>query len=644
MAFLGISRSTRRPAFAAVARYGLAVASVATALGTTLILRHYNFPAHFISHFTLIAIAITFWLAGTGPGLLAYLLSSLGVSILARNHFLLPTFALEPFLIFFAIASLLMGWFSASWRGAERLLIEARNNLELRVAERTGELTRANEDLQNTQAELRRREAYLAGAQRLSHTGSFGWSLSTGEILWSEETYRIFQYDRTITPTVELILQRVHPEDAVLVKQTIERATQDRKDFWHEYRLVMPDGAVKHVNVVVRALNDEPDSIEFVGAVMDITAAKEATTIIFNAKDALEKAFEEIKTLRDQLHKENIALREEIDKTSMFDEIVGSSEPLRRVLTHVAKVAATDSTVLILGETGTGKEMIARAIHRRSKRSNQAFIRVNCAAIPPSLIASELFGHEKGAFTGATQRRLGRFELAHGGTIFLDEIGELPGETQSALLRVLQEREFERVGGSQSVVVDVRVLSATNRDLRAAVEAGTFRQDLFFRLNVFPIDMPSLRERMDDIPLLVEYLIDHYSKKVGKKIRNINKKTLQLFQDYKWPGNIRELQNVIERAVVLCDSDTFSIDETWLKGDLPHDSAQLHTRLRGLGPLNEAQATEMIEAALAESGGRVSGPSGAAALLGVPRQTLESKITSLGINKHRFKSVRAPSR
>ena len=253
MAFWGISRLTRRPAFAVVARYGLAVASVATALGTTLILRHYNFPAHFISHFTLIAIAITFWRAGTGPGLLAYLLSSLGVSILARNHFLLPTFNLEPFLIFFAIASLLMGWFSASWRRAERFLIEARNNLELRVAERTGELTRANEDLQNTQAELRRREAYLAGAQRLSHTGSFGWSLSTGEILWSEETYRIFQYDRTMTPTVELILQRVHPEDAALVKQTIERAAQDRKDFWHEYRLVMPDGAVKHVNVVVRA-------------------------------------------------------------------------------------------------------------------------------------------------------------------------------------------------------------------------------------------------------------------------------------------------------------------------------------------------------------------------------------------------------
>jgi formate hydrogenlyase transcriptional activator len=251
----------------------------------------------------------------------------------------------------------------------------------------------------------------------------------------------------------------------------------------------------------------------------------------------------------------------------MFEEIVGSSEALRKVLQQVAKVAPVDSTVLILGETGTGKELIARAIHKRSNRSSRAFIRVNCAAIPPSLIASELFGHEKGAFTGALQRRLGRFESANGGTIFLDEIGELPAETQIALLRVLQEREIERVGGSQPISVDVRVVAATNRDLKAAVAAGSFRQDLFYRLNVFPIQIPSLRERMDDIPLLVEYLIERYAKKAGKKIRQIRKQTLELFQDYDWPGNIRELQNVIERAVVLCDGETFAVDETWLKGE-----------------------------------------------------------------------------
>jgi formate hydrogenlyase transcriptional activator len=306
-------------------------------------------------------------------------------------------------------------------------------------------------------------------------------------------------------------------------------------------------------------------------------------------------------------------------------------------LTQVTKVAPSDSTVLVLGETGTGKELIARAIHKRSKRSSRLLIRVNCASIPPSLIASELFGHEKNAFTGALQRRLGRFELADGGTIFLDEIGDLPAETQIALLRVLQEREFERVGGSQSISVDVRVLAATNRDLKAAMAAGTFRQDLFYRLNVFPIRIPSLRERVDDIPLLVTYMIERYAKKAGKKIRNIQKETLKLFQTYDWSGNIRELQNVIERAVVLCDSETFSVDESWLKPE--------GRRLTGsVVPLDATLAEhekEIIEAALAECGGQVSGPPGAAAKVGLPRQTLESKITALGINKNRFKTRQA---
>jgi formate hydrogenlyase transcriptional activator len=296
-----------------------------------------------------------------------------------------------------------------------------------------------------------------------------------------------------------------------------------------------------------------------------------------------------------------------------------------------------DSTVLILGETGTGKELIARAIHKRSNRSSRAFIRVNCAAIPSSLIASELFGHEKGAFTGALQRRLGRFELADGGTIFLDEIGELPAETQLALLRVLQEREFERVGGSQPISVDVRVLAATNRDLKAAVAAGTFRQDLFYRLNVFPIQMPSLRERMDDIHLLVEYFIERYGKMAGKKFRNINKKTLELFQAYDWPGNIRELQNVIERAVILCDGDTFSVDETWL---MPEFREAYGPSVPFVATLVESEK-EMIETALAACHGRIAGPLGAAAKLGIPRQTLESKIKSLAINKHRFKARHA---
>ena len=324
----------------------------------------------------------------------------------------------------------------------------------------------------------------------------------------------------------------------------------------------------------------------------------------------------------------------------MFEEIVGSSDVLRKVLAQVAKVAPTDSTVLITGETGTGKELIARAIHRRSGRAIRAFIVVNCAAIPQSLIASELFGHEKGAFTGAMQRKIGRFEAADGGTIFLDEIGELPMEMQAALLRVLQEREFERIGGTESVRVDVRVLAATNRDLQRTVDnAGTFRKDLFYRLNVFPVHLPAQRERRGDIPLLVEYLIDRLAKKAGKTFRDITQRTLQLFMSYEWPGNIRELQNVIERSVVICEGQTFSVDETWLKRE---PSRQLSPAV----PLSAAIAgreKELIERALAESLGRISGPRGAAAILGIRRQTLEWKMLNLGIDKDRFKSGRSPS-
>ena len=319
----------------------------------------------------------------------------------------------------------------------------------------------------------------------------------------------------------------------------------------------------------------------------------------------------------------------------MFEEIVGSSESLRIVLKQVSKVAPTDSTVLILGETGTGKELIARAIHNRSKRSGRAFIRVNCAAIPRDLIASELFGHERGAFTGALQRRLGRFESADGGTIFLDEVGDLPAETQVALLRVLQEREFERVGGNQSIAVDVRVLAATNRNLNTAVTEGYFRQDLFYRLNVFPIQIPPLRDRVDDISLLVDYLIDRFGTKAGKRFRSINKKTLELFQAYDWPGNIRELQNVIERAVILCEGDMFSVDEAWLTRAVAKPTM---TSVPLASSLVERER-EMLEAALREAEGVIGGPKGAASKLGIPRQTLESKIKKFGINRHSFKTA-----
>ncbi len=350
---------------------------------------------------------------------------------------------------------------------------------------------------------------------------------------------------------------------------------------------------------------------------------------------ALESAVEELELLREQLDKENLALRDEVDRVSMFEEIVGTSPALRFVLSRVTKVATADSTVLLTGETGTGKELVARAIHRRSDRVSRPFVGVNCAAIPRDLIASELFGHEKGAFTGAMQRRLGRFELASGGTIFLDEVGELPAETQVALLRVLQEHEFERVGGTKSIQTDVRVIAATNRDLNAAISSGAFRSDLFYRLNVFPIEIPALRDRKEDIVLLVEYFLDRFARKTGKNFEGVSKKTLDLLQSYPWPGNIRELQNVIERSVIVCESESFSVDDSWISR--PPLSVTLASPL-DLAEKLAAQERQMIESALKESGGRVFGPSGAAAKLGIPRSTLESKIRSLKIDKNRFKS------
>jgi PAS domain S-box-containing protein len=705
--------------------------------------------------------------------------------------------------------------------------------------------------------ELRRREAYLAEAQRLSHTGAFGWKPDSGEIIWSDETYRIFEYDNTLRPTIDSVLQRVHPQDRALAQQVVDPASKTGADFEHEYRLLLPDGRVKYVHTITHAVQNASGDREFIGAVTDITERKttedkirrlvEANILgifianvegeIVEANQAFlqmlqygrqdfvsgrlrwtdltpaelrkgderaltealatgvfqpyEKEFlrkdgsrvpvliggalfrsanegvvfvldlseqkraeekirsqemefrqilelapqlvgvfgsdlerlyvnrmaldyhgvqldewrqmsrghlthpddservkacwqralasgsayevearlrkhdgsyrwflarynpvrddkgqimrwyvaatdiDERKRAEEKLRQENVALREEIDKASMFEEIVGTSRPLKAVLSRIAKVAPTDSTVLITGETGTGKELIARAVHKRSQRSARPFVSVNCAALPPTLVSSELFGHEKGAFTGATQRRLGRFEMADGGTIFLDEVGELLADTQAALLRVLQEREFERVGGGQPVQVDVRIIAATNRNLNAAVENGTFRQDLLYRLNVFPIEMPPLRERKDDILILVGYFVQRYANRAGRNIRSIDQKTLDLLQSYDWPGNIRELQNVIERSIILSSTDVFSVDELWLsKRTSLHASRAETSPALNVEPRSER---EIIEAALAETRGRVSGQSGAAAKLRIPPSTLETRIKALKIDKQRFK-------
>jgi formate hydrogenlyase transcriptional activator len=396
--------------------------------------------------------------------------------------------------------------------------------------------------------------------------------------------------------TRERISMDVQPEDLERFKKERSAGFSKGRPFEMEKRLLGKDGRYRWFLVRCNPLlNDDGEVVRWFGTATDIEDRKHAET---------------------RLRNENVALREEIEHSSMFEQIVGSSESLRRVLDQVSKVAPTDATVLISGETGTGKELIARAIHSRSNRSTRAFIRVNCAAMSPSLVASELFGHERGAFTGAHQRRLGRFESADGGTIFLDEIAEIPPETQVALLRVLQEREFERVGGNQTVRVDVRVVAATNKDLRAAVADGTFRQDLFYRLNVLPIQVPALRERVDDIPLLVEYLVDRYAKKVGKRLRSVSTNTLNLFQGYDWPGNIRELQNVVERAVVLCEGEIFCVDPSWLSPASPSPTSSNPTRQTSplVVDLSERERA-MIENALHQADALISGPTGAAAKL-----------------------------
>ncbi|HTW30962.1 MAG TPA: sigma 54-interacting transcriptional regulator, partial [Candidatus Sulfotelmatobacter sp.] len=475
------------------------------------------------------------------------------------------------------------------------------------------ENTRLYRDLEDREARIRR----LVDANIL---GIVTWNVEGAVLSANEAFLRMLQYDHQ-----EVVPGRVRWWDMVPAdwRARTERAlaevirTGTAQPF--ESEMLRKDGS--RVPVLIGATLFQIGGNDGVGFVLDLSEQKRAEA--------------EIRALKDQLYKENLALRDEIDRTSMFEEIVGTSSALRSVVARISKVAPTDSTVLITGETGTGKELVARAIHRRSSRAKGPFVSVNCAAIPRELIASELFGHEKGAFTGATQRRHGRFELAAQGTIFLDEAGELPPETQVALLRVLQEREFERIGGTGVIRTDVRVIAATNRDLDAEIAAGRFRSDLYYRLNVFPIEMPPLRDRKEDIPLLVEYFIDRYARKAGKSFESISKKSLQSLQSYPWPGNIRELQNVIERSVIVNETKTFSVDQSWLSRQPQMVESgprrELSTRLA-------AQEKELIEAALRESGGRVSGPSGAAAKLGMPGSTLESKIKALKINKNRFKA------
>lgn len=411
-----------------------------------------------------------------------------------------------------------------------------------------------------------------------------------------------------------------HPEDMPRILEVFENAGKTGQPFEVEGRIRRRDGVFRWFLIRGNPLRDAHGNIvRWYGTDVDIEDRKHAE--------------EQTKHLKERLQDENIVLKEQIDQVFMFDEIVCSSPALKAVLSNIFKVAPTDSTVLISGETGTGKELVARAIHKSSRRKNYPFVTVNCAAIPSSLIASDLFGHEKGAFTGALQRRRGRFELAEGGTIFLDEVGELLPDTQTALLRVLQEREFERVGSSQPIKVDVRVIAATNRDLPADVAAGIFRNDLYYRLNVLPIEVPPLRERKADIQPLVRYFAERYARKSGKKVPEIDKKSMDLLLNYGWPGNVRELQNLIERACIIHDSTAVFIQPSWLSGSSTQSTAS--SQSNGFKKSAHEQKA-LIRAALRETGGRVSGPRGAADRLGIPRTTLESKIKTFRINKHLY--------
>jgi len=487
------------------------------------------------------------------------------------------------------------------------------------------------EERKRAEDALRASEAFLLEAQRLTRTCSWRHQVLSDKVTVSPEGLLMYGIEpEDDASSADFYFKRMHPEDRPKVEQAYAAALLRKTDFEANFRLVLPDGTIKNTRSIGHPIVDERgDVVEFVGASIDVTEHH-------RARADLEKAFEEIKRLKDQLHGENVVLREQIDQAFMFEEIVGTSSGLQGVLSRLMKVAPTDSSVLVSGETGTGKELVARAIHKRSRRSQRAFVSVNCAALAPSLISSELFGHERGAFTGAMQRRLGRFELANGGTIFLDEVGELPLDTQVALLRVLQEREFERVGGTQPVKIDVRVIAATNRDLEAAVADGTFRADLYYRLNVFPVQVPPLRERQDDVLMLLEYFVHRFAEKMGKHFKKIDKRTVELFRSYPWPGNIRELQNVVERSVIVSSDGVFSVDAAWLSRDSRRVSFSQKPESADANE-DARRERQMIEDALAGSRGRVSGPKGAAARLRVSPSTLENRIKNLRIRKSHFK-------
>jgi len=664
MASLRISRFTVRPESAVVLRYGAAIILVAAALGIALILRYENLPHPFIS-FSFAAIATTFWYAGTGPGLVAILLSYLALSDL-----LVPVKILgssSEYLFIYGIFGAAVSWFSASRRRAERLLTDARESLEIRVVERTGELTAANEQLHRIQAELRGEKDRLkllldlnnsmvsklelrellrvisASVRRVMQSDSVGVNLpdpETGEL-------KLYALD---FPGAKGFLREGMVHASGSLPASVLRTGQPMA-------FGLQNGAMADMNAGMKLYEDEglqsfcwlplishdrglgvlglsrlaatPFSQEDVHFLVQVS-----TQVAIAVENAL--AYGQISELTEKLAQEKLYLEDEIRTESNFEEIVGTSSALQRVLKLVETVAPTNSTVLINGETGTGKELIARAIHNLSPRSSKTFVRLNCAALPAGLLESELFGHEKGAFTGAVAQRIGRLELADHGTLFLDEVGEISLELQPKLLRVLQEREFERLGGTRTIRTDVRLIAATNRDLAAMVQEQTFRSDLFFRLNVFPVALPALRERPEDIPLLVRHFAEEFSRRMSRPVETISSETMNALCQYRWPGNIRELQNVIERSVILSSGPSLHVPVAELhSGTMPaplNDTAPAkpQRRIPVRSILAEVDRNQIIRA-LKEANGRVGGSDGAAARLGLKRTTLITRMKKLGI-------------
>jgi PAS domain S-box-containing protein len=478
-----------------------------------------------------------------------------------------------------------------------------------------------------TQAELRESQELTELSTSAGELGLWVRDLERGD-LWANPRLRfLFGFSENQVLRFADIVDRIHPDDRVRVIDEAEHAHQAGVSFDGEFRVVIPDGEERWVATRGRSVGEPGRSdARRMGVVFDITERK-------RAEQALNAALVEIRELKERLEEENIYLKEEISEVKGFDEIVGKSDALKYVLTRVEQVAKTDATVLLQGETGVGKELIAQAIHEKSSRSDRPYVKVNCATLPEALVESELFGHEKGAFTGADRQRKGRFELADGGTILLDEVGELPAGTQAKLLRVLQEGEFERVGGSSTLKVNVRVIAATNRKLNDDVSAGRFRQDLFYRLNVYPITIPPLRERREDVPLLVSHYAREIGARLGKTITEVPAQVMREFTQYNWPGNIRELQNVIERALIVSPDGVLRLPEPLLQATTtPDGESDGFKQAIKVSTLDEAEREHILRA-LEATGWRIEGPKGAAAMLKVHPSTLRFRMKKLGLAK-----------